>query len=83
MANNPTSDKIESVINEHIVTMDGHRDGDILVEWAVICFVTNQDEEKGDAYPIVFSNGRMPTYRARGLFHTALKGLDDSTIYPE
>jgi len=42
----------------------------------VICYVTNPGEERGDAYPMFFSNGGMPDYKARGLFEQAIKFLD-------
>jgi len=62
-----TSDKIEAVLNSVLPELDDHRDGDILVDWVVVAYVTNPDEDEKSAYPMLFSNGRMPTYRAMGL----------------
>lgn len=76
MAHNEASNQIEKVLNEAIAEMEDYEDGDILVEWAVVCFVTNPNQDKEDSYPMLFSNGTIPTYRARGLFTTAMKFLD-------
>jgi hypothetical protein len=38
----------------------------------LIAYVTNPDKEKGSAYPMYYSNGDIPTYRARGLLATAM-----------
>jgi hypothetical protein len=75
MANNQASDKIEAAINEGLKSNEGHVEGDLLIEWVVIAYVTNPDQEEGSGYPMFFSNGDIPTYRARGLLETALLKL--------
>lgn len=75
MANDNDSDLIEAAVSEAVKNMEDYRDGDILVEWVVICYVTNPDREKGDAHPILFSNGMMPTHHAIGLLQKSLVGL--------
>ncbi len=77
MANDPNSDLIEMALTEVLKNLDGHTDGDILVEWVLVAYVSNPDEEKGSGYPMLYSNGDIPTYRARGLLHTALLHLED------
>jgi hypothetical protein len=72
MANNHASDQIEAAINEAMKADEGHDDDDLLVEWVVVAYVTNPDASKGEGYPILFSNGSMPTHTARGLLFTAL-----------
>lgn len=64
--------KIEKVLNEVMFEMEDHEEGDLLVDWVVIGYVANPDDEKNSAYPMLFSNGDMPTYRARGLLETGL-----------
>ena len=78
MANNQESDLVEMALNEAIKTMENHDDGDILVEWVLVAFVTNPEREKGDAYPMLVSNGYIPSYRVRGLLHTALLSYNEA-----
>ena len=78
MANDKASDFIEEALNKVIQTAEDYDDGDILVDWAVICYVTNPDKEKGSGYPMYFSNGDIPMYRARGLFTTGLFYLNQA-----
>ena len=77
MANSEASDMIEKAINLGMKSNKGHDDSDILVEWVVVAYVANPDNEKGSAYPMFFSNGDIPTYRARGLLTTALLKLNE------
>ncbi len=77
MANSKPSDIVEKALREAIGLMDDHEDGDILIDWMVITFVDNANNDEGNAYPMLFSNGDMPTYRARGLLHTGLKFLNE------
>lgn len=76
MANNEESDLIEVAVSEAIKSMDDHRDGDILVEWVVLGYVTNPDREEGDAHPVLVSNGLIPTHHAIGLLRKALFKLE-------
>jgi len=76
MANDVTSDKIEAVLNEMLPTLEDYEEGDILIEWAVICYVSNPDSEKQSGYPMLFSNNDIPSHHARGLYRTALRYLD-------
>lgn len=71
------SDKIEKVLAEVMFEMEDHEAGDLLVDWIVVAYVTNPDNEKESAYPMLYSNGEMPTYRARGLLATGLKFLNE------
>lgn len=66
------STKIEKVLQEVMFEMDDSEEGDLLIEWVVVAYVTNPDDEKNSAYPMLYSNGEMPTYRARGLLETGL-----------
>ncbi len=75
MANNHYSDGIEKAILEAMTSNEDYKEGDMLVEWVVISYAANPDEDTV-AYPMFFSNGNMPTYRARGLLHTGLKMID-------
>jgi hypothetical protein len=73
MANSKESDLVEAALNEAIKDLDGYKDGDLLVDWAVVCFVAGPDKEAGSGYPMLFSNGDLPNYRAKGLL---VQGLD-------
>lgn len=66
------SDIIETAINSVLSSNEDHDNSDILIDWVVVAYVTNPDKEKGGAYPMFYSNGRMPDYRARGLLTTGL-----------
>jgi hypothetical protein len=66
------SNIIEEALNKVVASQDDWEEGDLLIEWAVVAYMTNSDEEKGSSYPMFFSNGLIPLYRARGLFTTAL-----------
>lgn len=77
MANNEASDLVEAALNEALKTMEDHDDGDLLVEWVVVAYVSNPNEEKLSGYPMIYSNGNIPTYRARGLLTTGLLGLEE------
>lgn len=59
------------------LTFEEHKDGDILQSWVIIGHVANIDSDQGDGYPMLFSNGRVPTHVARGLLHTGMKMLND------
>lgn len=79
--NNEASDLIEKALNEALKLMfDDHRDGDILHQWVIIGHVSNIDSEAGDGYPMLFSNGHIPTYAARGLLHTGLMMLNTDNL---
>jgi hypothetical protein len=69
------SNKVESVLYEVLSEFDDHEDGDMLVDWIVIANVENPDSEKASAYPMIYSNGIMASYRARGLLVTGLEYL--------
>lgn len=71
------SDKVERVLNEVLPELEGHSEGDLLVDWIVVAYVTNPDKEEGSGYPMLYSNGDMPTYRARGLLITGMIALED------
>jgi hypothetical protein len=77
MANDKESDLVEAALNEAIKGLDGHDDGDLLIEWVLVAFVANAEEEKGSGYPMLFSNGDIPLYRARGLLMTGLSKLEE------
>ena len=78
------ADKVEKLLQEVISDMEDTEDGDLLLDWIVIAYVDNPDDEKNSAYPMLYSNGEMPTYRARGLLDTGLvllllHGLEEET----
>lgn len=77
MANNEASDLIEKALNEAIQTMEDHDDGDLVVEWVLVAYVSNPVEEKGGGYPMLYSNGNLPDHRAKGLL---TEGLDKLRI---
>lgn len=66
------SDVVESALLRVLTEDDDYEEGDVLIEWILVAYVTNPDEEKMSAYPILMSNGTMPTYRVRGLLSVAL-----------
>lgn len=72
-----TSDIIEEALNKAITMHEDHEEGDIVVDWVLISFVTNVDSQKQSAYPMFLSNGIMPEYRARGLLATGLVKLTE------
>lgn len=61
------------------LVFEDHRVGDLLQSWVIIGHVANIDSDEGDGYPMMFSNGRVPTHVARGLLHTGMKMLNDET----
>jgi hypothetical protein len=71
------SDLIEMALKQAIQTNDGHEENDLIVEWALIAYVTNPDKDKGNGYPMFFSQGDIPTHRAIGLFQKGLKELEN------
>lgn len=73
MANNKNSDLVEAALVEAIKGLDGTEDGDLLMDWVVVCFVANPEKETGNGYPMLYSNGELPNYRAKGLL---MQGLD-------
>ena len=66
---------IENALNEVLPEMSDYEEGDLLVDWAVITYVTNPNEEKQSGYPMLFANGKMAHYRALGLLTVALEFL--------
>lgn len=66
------SDVIESALLKVLTEEDDYEEGDVLIEWVLVSYVTNPDEDKMSAYPIYMSNGTMATHRVRGLLSTAL-----------
>lgn len=77
MANDKSSDLVEAALNKVLKDIEDHEEGDMLIDWVMVCYVTNVDKEKTSGYPMLFSNGDMPAYRARGLLTTALLKLED------
>jgi hypothetical protein len=75
MDNNEASDLIEAALNEAITSFEDYEEGDLLVDWVVVAYVTNPDKEKRSMYPMLYPNGEIPTYRARGLLTTGLMYL--------
>lgn len=77
MDHKEASNVIEKALNTVISENKDWEEGDMLVEWVVVAYVTNPESERGSAYPMYFSNGEIPTYRARGLLTTGIKVLND------
>lgn len=72
------SSLIEAALEKALeLIFEDHEIGDMLHEWVIIAHVANVDPEKGDGYPMLFSNGKVPTYAARGLLHTGLRMLNE------
>jgi len=78
MDSKEVSDKVEAVLNELLSEMEDHEEGDLLVDWVLVTYVTNPDKEKKSAYPMLWSNGEIPVYRALGLLRIGLMSLNDS-----
>lgn len=78
MSAKDASNKVESAINSVLPEMEDHAEGDLLVDWVLVAYVTNPDNENQSAYPMLWSNGEMPVYRAIGLLRVGLMGLQDS-----
>lgn len=78
MANNPHSDAIEAAINSALPNLDDHKEGDMLLDWIVVAYVANADPEAGSGYPMLFSNGNMPSYRAIGLLTMGMVQLENN-----
>lgn len=76
MNSKEASNVVEAALNKVLSEMPDYEEGDLLVEWVLIAYVANPDDEKNSAYPMLFSNGEMPTYRARGLLQTGLMSLE-------
>lgn len=74
MTGKEASDIIEEALNKVLANNEDYEEGDVLVDWAVIAYTANPDQEKGGAYPTFFSNGNIPNYRRRGLFLMGLVG---------
>lgn len=73
MANSKNSDLVEAALNEAIKDLNGRDDSDILIDWVVVCYVANPDKENRSGYPMLYSNGELANYRAKGLL---VQGLD-------
>lgn len=69
------SDLIEEALNKAMQLNEDYEEGDIIIDWVLVSFAANPDVDKSNAYPTFFSNGEIPTYRARGLLTTALMHL--------
>jgi len=76
MANNMASDKVEAALVSVLDKLPDYEPGDQLVEWVLIAYAANPDpqneEETGNSYPMLFSNGNMPDYRALGLLQAGM-----------
>ena len=77
MTGKEASDLIEAALNQAIESNEGYDPGDILLDWVVVAYVANPDEEKGGGYPLFYSNGEMPRYRVKGLLTEGLAHVDD------
>lgn len=70
------SNLIEAALNQSLQSNEDYEEGDLLMDWVVVAYTANPDEEKGGSYPVFYPNGTIPTYRARGLLRTALTMLE-------
>lgn len=78
MENIKASGLIEAAFEQALkLVFEDSEVGDLLQTWVIIGHVANVDSDKGDGYPMLFSNGRVPTHVARGLLHTGLKMLNE------
>lgn len=80
MANSRASDLIETALSEAMTINEDYTEGDILVEWAVVAFVTNPDREKKHAFPMWFSNGELPQHHAIGLLQHGILQLEPQNM---
>lgn len=71
------SDIIEKAIQEAIMGMGYYHPDDMLVEWALICYVANPDDPGKSCYPEFYSDGSIAHHKAIGLHNVALKHLHD------
>jgi hypothetical protein len=76
MDNKEMSNVVEAALNSVVPEMEDYIEGDLLVEWVVVAYVTNPDVEKASAYPILYSNGHIPSHRAIGLLRNGLRHLE-------
>ncbi len=76
MANSPESDLVEEALNKALPMLDGYDENDILVDWVVVAYVDSTSPDGVSGYPMLFSNGDMPGYKARGLLRTGLTKLE-------
>ena len=77
MTGKEASNLIEAALYQAITSNADYDAGDILLDWVVVAYVANPDEEKGGGYPLFYSNGQMPHYRVRGLLTEGLSHIDD------
>jgi hypothetical protein len=70
------SDKIEEAINQVISEFGDYREGDLLGDWVLVAHTSNPDKDKGGSYNMIYSNGDIATYKAKGLLSTAMVYLD-------
>jgi hypothetical protein len=66
------SDTIESALLQVLPEHGDYEEGDVLIEWVLISYVTNPDEEKMSSYPMFVSNNSMAGHRVRGLLLTGM-----------
>lgn len=81
MANDEQSDAIEEAIKKALPSIEGHKDGDMLIDWVLVAYVDNPDDSQMGAYPMFYSNGEMPNYHAVGLLTVGLSCLNEN--HPE
>lgn len=75
MANNESSDRIEAALVEALKDHDMSEEGDILGDWLIIGHCANPGLAT-HGYPMLFSNGNVPTHVARGLLETGMLMLN-------
>jgi hypothetical protein len=72
------SDKIEETIRSVLPEAADYEEGDFLVDWVLVTYVSNPDEEKASGYPMLVSNGELAYYRVLGLLNIGIDKLKPS-----
>ena len=77
MANDKASDTIEAALNTVLDQLPDYQVGDQIIDWVLVAYAANpapenEEEETGGSYPMLFTNGQMPDYRALGLMQMGM-----------
>jgi hypothetical protein len=62
---------LETAINTVLQENEDYVEGDLLMDWVVICYVDNADEDAKLGYPRFVSNNSLPPHRLLGLLEYA------------
>lgn len=80
MSQSLISEAIEKAVNEVLHLHDDHEEGDMLIDWVFLGYVTNADEEKRSANLRFVSNNNIPNYRLMGLLEYGVTDLKNDML---